>query len=136
MSRLRNRGQTLVEFALTFPVFILLIFSLIEGGRLMFTWVLLSEASREGARTAVLPNTASTTTISSRVAEIAGFAPGFAANNLAVYKNGTAVSGVFAKTRGDTMKVQIDYTFTFLSGTLLPFTTRAITTATEMRAES
>ena len=131
----RRRGQTLVEFALTFPVFILLFFSLVEGGRLMFTWVLLSEATRDGARTAVLPSTTSTTTITTKVNEFAKYAPGFSTSSVTVSRNGTEVSGSFTKSRGDTMKVQIVYTFAFLSGNTLPFVSREIITYMERRAE-
>jgi Flp pilus assembly protein TadG len=46
------RGQSLVEFALTIPIFILLLFGLIDGGRLVYQHSVLSQAAREGARLA------------------------------------------------------------------------------------
>lgn len=46
----RTRGQSLVEFALAFPIFILLIFGLIDLGRAVFVSNSLAEAAREGAR--------------------------------------------------------------------------------------
>ena len=136
----KSRGQTLVEFAICMPIFVLLIFSLIEGGRFMFTWVLLSEATREGIRAAVLPSTTSTTTIVNQANGLAKYAPGFSTSGVSVYKNGTPVPtdpGTFTKNRGDTMKVQITYTFQFLTGSgLLPFANNyPITTATQMWAE-
>ena len=45
-----RRGQTLVEFALVFPIFILLLFAVIDGGRYIFLSSTLSNAAREGAR--------------------------------------------------------------------------------------
>lgn len=48
--RRRSRGQTLVEFALVFPVFILLLFGIIDVGRLVYLNSTLSQAAREGAR--------------------------------------------------------------------------------------
>jgi len=48
--RQRRRGQTLVEFALVFPIFILLLFAVIDGGRYIFLSSALSNAAREGAR--------------------------------------------------------------------------------------
>jgi Flp pilus assembly protein TadG len=51
-SRRRQRGQTLVEFALVIPVFLVLIFGLIDGSRLVFMNSTLSQAAREGARQA------------------------------------------------------------------------------------
>jgi Flp pilus assembly protein TadG len=46
------RGQSLVEFALVLPIFILLLFGLIDGGRLVYQHSVLSQAAREGARLA------------------------------------------------------------------------------------
>lgn len=48
----RDRGQTLVEFALVFPIFILLLFAVIDGGRYVFANSTVSNAAREGARLA------------------------------------------------------------------------------------
>jgi Flp pilus assembly protein TadG len=46
----RARGQSLVEFALVFPIFLLLLFGLIDIGRFVYTANALNEAAREGAR--------------------------------------------------------------------------------------
>jgi Flp pilus assembly protein TadG len=43
-------GQALVEFALVLPIFLLLLFGLIDVGRLVYTWNALNQAAREGAR--------------------------------------------------------------------------------------
>jgi Flp pilus assembly protein TadG len=48
----RSRGQSLVEFALVIPIFLLLLFGLIDGGRLVYQHSVLSQAAREGARLA------------------------------------------------------------------------------------
>ncbi len=48
----RDGGQTLVEFALVLPVFLLLLFGLLDVGRMVFTNSTLSQAAREGARLA------------------------------------------------------------------------------------
>jgi len=47
-----DSGQTLVEFALILPVFLLVVFGLIDVGRLVYTNSALSQAAREGARLA------------------------------------------------------------------------------------
>jgi Flp pilus assembly protein TadG len=47
-----QRGQTLVEFALVMPIFLLGIFGLIDGSRLVFLNSTLSQAAREGVRLA------------------------------------------------------------------------------------
>jgi hypothetical protein len=43
-------GQALVEFALVLPMFLLLLFGLIDVGRYVYTWNALNQAAREGAR--------------------------------------------------------------------------------------
>jgi hypothetical protein len=51
----RNRqGAAVVEFAVVVPVFFLLVFGMIEYGRLVMVQQILTNASREGARRAVL----------------------------------------------------------------------------------
>jgi hypothetical protein len=46
----RSRGQSLVEFALTLPILLLIIFGLIDLGRAVFISNSLAEAARDGAR--------------------------------------------------------------------------------------
>ena len=46
----RSRGQALVEFALVIPIFLLLIFGLLDMGRFVYMHSTLSQAAREGAR--------------------------------------------------------------------------------------
>jgi Flp pilus assembly protein TadG len=51
----RNRRATAaVEFAIVAPVFLLLVFGMIEYGRMVMVQQIITNASREGARTAVL----------------------------------------------------------------------------------
>lgn len=45
-----RKGQTLVEFALTLPLLLLLIFGIIEFGRLFQSWVMIQNAARAAAR--------------------------------------------------------------------------------------
>ena len=48
--RRRGRGQALVEFALVFPLLMLLVFALIDLGRVVYAHNAMAEAAREGAR--------------------------------------------------------------------------------------
>ena len=48
-----KRGQAMVEMALALPLIIMLIMGTIEFGRLFHSYLLVSNASREGARIAV-----------------------------------------------------------------------------------
>lgn len=50
--RQARRGQTLVEFALILPIFLLMLFGLVDVGRIVYANSTLSQAAREGARLA------------------------------------------------------------------------------------
>lgn len=63
----RNRRATAaVEFAIVAPVFLLLVFGMIEYGRMVMVYQVLTNASREGARVAVLDG-ASTASVTANV---------------------------------------------------------------------
>ena len=46
----RRSGQGMVEFALAIPIVLLMVWGIIEGGRLLFTYSTVAAASREAAR--------------------------------------------------------------------------------------
>ncbi len=56
LRRLREteRGQSLVEFAMVLPLFLLLLFSIVDFGRAFYTWLVVTNAAREGARAAAV----------------------------------------------------------------------------------
>lgn len=76
-----TEGQALLEFALVLPIFLLLLFGLVDGARLVFTDATLSQAAREGVRVAaveanwVLPAPAPTGCVASQSA-ITAASPG------------------------------------------------------------
>lgn len=49
-ARRRSAGQALVETALVLPIFLLMLFGLIDGGRYVYTDSVMSQSAREGAR--------------------------------------------------------------------------------------
>lgn len=49
--RATETGQSLVEFAMVLPLFLILMFGLVDFGRAFYSWMLITEAAREGART-------------------------------------------------------------------------------------
>lgn len=51
----RGRGQALVEFAVSIPLFLLILLCLIDFGRLLFTYASLVNASSEMARALSIP---------------------------------------------------------------------------------
>ena len=52
----RERGAALLETALALPMVLLIAVGIFEFGRAYQTWQVLTNAAREGARVAVLPN--------------------------------------------------------------------------------
>jgi hypothetical protein len=50
----RQLGQALVETALVLPIFLLVLYSIIEFGRYIYTVQVLNDAAREGARYAIV----------------------------------------------------------------------------------
>ncbi|MFC2043467.1 TadE/TadG family type IV pilus assembly protein [Chloroflexota bacterium] len=54
LRRFRFRAQNLVEFALIFPVLMLLLFGIIDFGRIFHVLIAISNAAREGARYGVI----------------------------------------------------------------------------------
>jgi hypothetical protein len=50
----QSRGQAIAEFALIAPIFLLLLFGIIEFGRYVYLAQILNNAAREGARYAIV----------------------------------------------------------------------------------
>jgi Flp pilus assembly protein TadG len=53
-TRRRSRGQALVEFALVFPIALIVLFGVFDVGRAVFIYNGLTNAAREGARLAIV----------------------------------------------------------------------------------
>lgn len=51
-----NRGQAIVETALVLPIFVLLLFAILEFGQVLNQYLVLTAAAREGARVAAVSN--------------------------------------------------------------------------------
>ena len=56
----QSTGQALAEFALVAPIFFLILFGIIESGRFIFHYEMLSSATRDGARYAIVHGGTST----------------------------------------------------------------------------
>lgn len=55
LGKIRNqKGQALVEMALVLPILLMLVFGIIEFGRIFNAYIIVSNASREGARYAAV----------------------------------------------------------------------------------
>jgi len=124
-------GQGLVEFSLALPVILLLVMGIVDLGMALRSYVVLTNASREGARFAIVCP-ATDDLIKSRVVEYA--------NSLVKTNNDVTVTWVAQPGRcksGEAVEVRTfsDYTYvTPLLGAILPSPLR-LTTKTTMRAE-
>ncbi len=49
-----ERGQSLVEFCLIIPIFLLLVFAIVDFGMGLYSWITVTNAAREGARLATV----------------------------------------------------------------------------------
>jgi Flp pilus assembly protein TadG len=54
MKRDSNRGQSLVEFALVLPLFLLILFGIFDIGRGVYAYNTIQNAAREGVRVAIV----------------------------------------------------------------------------------
>jgi len=131
------RGSTLVEFALVFPLFALLLFGSIEFGWYFYVEHTLQYATREGTRLALVggtlagPNGTQMTRVASIVATIQNDAslavnPAKIAISIfpitAPYTNPTGWQGEQnAGNPGDYMRVVTQYNYTFLTPLIAQF---------------
>lgn len=53
----RSKGQSLVEFALVLPIFILVLVGILDLGRAVYAYNTLNNAAREGSRLAIVDQT-------------------------------------------------------------------------------
>ena len=56
----QNKGAAVVEFALVLPLLLMIIFGIIEFGRLFWVKQILTYAAREGGRAAIIPGATNT----------------------------------------------------------------------------
>jgi hypothetical protein len=68
LCRKKRRGTSAVEFALVAPWFFMLVLGMVEFGRAVMVQQIITNASREGARVAVLDGT-STTEVTTKVSD-------------------------------------------------------------------
>jgi Flp pilus assembly protein TadG len=102
----RDRGAAAVEMALVLPILLLLVFGIIDFGRMLHTQIQLSEAAREGARAATIQNTSAAAT--ARVAAVLGTTP------VTVTVDG-APTPCRNAAPGSDARVKVDHTFTFVT---------------------
>jgi hypothetical protein len=113
MTRIKSeRGAALLEAAITIPMLLLVAVGIFEFGRAYQTWQILTNAAREGARIAVLPDP-TPGLAEDRVLEYMqdGQLPNAGANQVAVNRSDSITVNGAAKPAS---RVTIDYPFSFI----------------------
>jgi len=109
--RKTEAGQALVEFTLILPLFLVLLFAIVDFGRGFYTWMLVTNAAREGARIAAVQSDSST--IDQRIhdsyCDNYPSSCGLNPSNLAIAK--TNVQGP----RGEAVEIDLTYQFEFVT---------------------
>ena len=110
--RLRGeRGQALIEMALTLPLLLLICVGIFEFGRAYQTWEVLTNAAREGARVAVLP-TGGPDAVDARVREYLSMGGLTSDSTVQVDVNPASVS-IGAAGTSSASQVVVTYPFSF-----------------------
>jgi len=107
-----DRGAALVEMALTLPLLLLVTVGIVEFGHAYQTWQVLTNAAREGARVAVLPNT-DDDAVEGRVIDYleAGALSAPETADISITRNNVISIGTGTATASS---VQVDYPFQFM----------------------
>jgi Flp pilus assembly protein TadG len=120
--RKKEKGQTLVEFALASLIFFTLLFGIIEFGRALWTWNTIVQQTRAGARFAIVevPDANDTPTKNFVVYQNSAGAgdpilPGLTTSNVSVAYLTNAGAAAASKAVADKIEVSITgYTFNFI----------------------
>jgi Flp pilus assembly protein TadG len=132
--RRTETGQALVEFTMILPIFLMLLFGLVDFGRGFYTWLLVTNAAREGARTAAVQSDAAA--IDSRIYD--SFCDNYPSScgldpsKLSISK--TNVQGA----RGSAVEIDLAYDFEFATplGEIMQFVSGGSITAPTISAHS
>jgi Flp pilus assembly protein TadG len=107
-----DRGQALVEAALVLPLLLLLSVGIFEFGRAYQTYQVLTNAAREGARLAILPDSTAADVQSRVVAYMqAGALDNYTGATVSVNQNATLSAGA---TTAAASIVTVNYPFSFM----------------------
>ena len=106
-----RRGSELVEFALTLPILLLVVFGIVDFGLAIFDKAVVTNAAREAARAGIAFSPAQLT-----AGEIQAVARSYCAANLVTFGTPAAptvtVTGAGGAS-GGTLTVDVAYTYTF-----------------------
>lgn len=117
VKRLRgDRGSALVEYALTFIVFMSMLLGITDFGRAMYAYHFVSSAAREGARYAMVRGCTPTTTICPTAADSSSVQTFVKNVPLGIDSSKVTVNASWAPDHkpGSVVTVQASYSFTFV----------------------
>jgi Flp pilus assembly protein TadG len=125
-SRKKQKGAAVVEFALVLPLFLLIVFGIIEFGIGLYDKAVITNASREGARAGIVLKNPKPTD-----ADITSVVTNYTSNYLLTFGTqntpNVAITGS-GGTFGNPLSVKVSYTYTGLMlGPLLSALTGPIT---------
>jgi Flp pilus assembly protein TadG len=127
-----QKGASAVEFALVLPLLVVLLFGIIEFGTVMYDKAMITNASREGARTGIVysyPDRISDGEIMSKVND-------YCSNYLINFGGTSAVSTNITRagnSSGDPLTVMVSYRYDFL---VLPNLFSSLTSGITLVAET
>jgi Flp pilus assembly protein TadG len=104
-------GQSLVEFSLVLPIFLLLLFALVDFGRAYYSWLQVTNAAREGARAAAVQS--DVTTVQNKI--YASLCNSYPSNCSVDTSKMTITPSNIQGKRGDEATIDISYTFSFVT---------------------
>jgi len=111
-------GQSLVEFSMVLPIFLVLIFGLVDFGRAFYAWLIVTEAAREGARAAAVQGDASTVNSKIYASFCSGTGSPPPSSSCGIDDSSSVfqiTTGNLQGTRGQETTVDITYTFSFVT---------------------
>lgn len=126
----RQEGQSLVEFALILPVFLILLFGVVEFGLLLYNQHVITNASREGARYGIVVRAPRRT-----VEEITAVVDAYCGDHMVTFGTGTPTTVVTSTGQafGDDLTVEVTFHYDFL---VLPSFIASFMGGTDLRAHT
>ncbi|HYW54371.1 MAG TPA: TadE/TadG family type IV pilus assembly protein [Dongiaceae bacterium] len=142
MTAQRERGSALVEFAIASTVTLTMIFGIVDFGRALFTYHLVSNAARAASRYAIVRGSACTVTgcpaTSDQIQTFArGLAPGIDPNSMTVSTSWPGGVGCIGANNspGCPVTVSVTYPFKFMVRLLPQFTMQMTSSSTMIIAQ-
>ena len=134
--RYRDRGQAIVELAITIPLFFVLVFGIVDFGLALKDYITLTNSAREGARLGIVCNT--DTAIKARVHDYSDDL--IAESDVTVaWKDADTNASVDPCTTGSYLQVTARYQYAFITplGSMIERLSGPLTlsSATKMRVE-